>query len=104
MLGLPGNILTLGGRLYDDEDLDLDYLRLDVQSGNPKPSSTADTDHFECEKDSAVLTIKDHRDSPRRGMSVSQWLDEWKRKWESMWKQVKYAHARHTFRGNLVPS
>ena len=104
MLGLPGNILTLGGRLYDDEDLDLDHLRLDVQSGNPQPPSTADTDHSEYEIDSAVLTIKDQGDSPRQGMSVSQWLEEWKWKWESMCKQVEYAHKRHTFRANLVPS
>ena len=104
LLHLPGNLLTLDGRLNVDEDLDLDPLRLDFRSGDPESPLTADPDVSQCERDSVVLTIQDHSDSPRQGKSVVKWLDEWKRKWENMCKLVKYAHPRRTFRDDLVRS
>ena len=103
MLCLLGKLLTLDGRLIVGDDLDSDPLRLDFQSGDPEPPLTADANLSQWERDSVVLTIQDHSDSPRQGMPVSKWLDEWKRKWKNMCKLVKYAHTRRTLRDDLVP-
>ena len=91
------------GRSNVEDDLDSDPLRLDSQSGEPVSPPTAEPNRSQCGRDSVILTIQDHSDSPRQGSTVVEWLCEWKRKWEEMCKLVKYAHMRRTFRDDLFP-